>query len=101
MAGRPKGSTNDRLWRDALRKIALEYHEGKAGPRKIEMAARKLVEATINGDMSAAREFGLRLDGNPHQTVDLAVTDERSVIRSPQPSDTPADWATTYTPKPH
>ncbi len=97
--GRPKGSQNDRLWRDALRKIALEYAEGKAGPKKIELAARRVFEATLNGDMSAARELGNRLDGMPHQTQDITVTDERSVIRSPEPSETSEAWQASL--KPH
>ncbi len=91
--GRPRGSTTDRLWGDALRKIALEYAEGKAGPKKIELAARKLIDATIAGDMTAARELGNRLDGMPHQTQDITVTDERNVIRAPEKAADAEDWA--------
>lgn len=67
--GRPLGSTNDRLWRDALRKVAVEYAEGDCGPRKIEIVARKLVAAAMEGDISAAKEFGDRLDGKAPQAI--------------------------------
>lgn len=67
--GRPKGSTNDRLWRDAIRKAALERLKGKSKPQQIERAARALVAAAADGDIHAAREMGDRLDGKPRQTI--------------------------------
>ena len=69
MAGRPKGSTNDRAWRDALRKAAFEYAEGNKGPKKIEIAARMMVDKLVAGDGTIMREFGDRLDGKVPQAV--------------------------------
>jgi hypothetical protein len=72
MAGRPKGTLNDRLWRDAIRKAALE-RVTKNGPQKIELAARAIVEAAAGGDTAAAKELGNRLDGLPHQTTEISA----------------------------
>jgi len=68
-AGRPKGAKTDRIWANALRKAALDFAEGRKGPKKLEMAARALVNAAANGDVAAAREFGDRLDGKVPQAV--------------------------------
>ncbi len=37
--------------------------------------------------------------GKPQQTIAATITDERSVIRSPEVSVTPEDWTTSH--KPH
>ena len=89
---RPKGSLNDRLWRDALRRVGNEYAEGKAGPKKIEIMARKLIDAGMAGDIAAAKEFGNRLDGMPHQTIDATITDERMVVASSEPAKDATEW---------
>lgn len=65
----PSGPFADKLWRDAIRKAALEQAEGKRGPKKLEMAARALVNAAMQGDVSAAKEMGDRLDGKVPQAV--------------------------------
>jgi hypothetical protein len=83
--GRPLGSTNDRLWRDALRKVAQEYAEGDCGPKKIEIVAKRLVEAAMNGDISAAKEFGDRLDGKPQQALEHTGGDGGPLVVSWQP----------------
>lgn len=67
--GRPVGSTNDRVWRDALRKAAFELSAGRSSPRKIEVAARAVVNAAVDGDMTAAKELGDRLDGKAPQAL--------------------------------
>lgn len=63
----PSGPFADKLWRDAIRKAALEQAEGKRGPKKLELAARALVNAAIAGDVSAAKEMGDRMDGKVPQ----------------------------------
>jgi len=65
----PSGPFADKLWRDAIRKAALEVAEGKRGPKKLELAARALVNAAIDGDVSAAKEMGDRLDGKVPQAL--------------------------------
>ncbi len=69
MAGRPKGARTNKLWGDALRKAALEFHEGKKGPKRLELAAKAVLNKIISGDMSGIREFGERIDGKVAQPV--------------------------------
>jgi hypothetical protein len=69
MASRPKQALPNRIWSDALRKAALEYAEGKKGPRKIELAARAVVAKLMEGDPATAREFGDRIDGKVPQAI--------------------------------
>ncbi len=95
---RPRGVWSDKLWRDALRKAVMKRIEGG---QKLDRIAEATVAAAMEGKMDAVREIGDRLDGKPAQSIDLAVTDERNVIRAPEMSETPADWQSTYTPKPH
>ena len=71
------------------------------GKPRLRALAEKLVLSGLGGDVQAIREIADRLDGKPGQSIDLAVTDERNVIRAPEMSETPADWQSTYTPKPH
>lgn len=63
------GPFADKLWREAIRKAALEFAEGKRGPKKLEAAAKALVGAAIAGDVSAAKEMGDRLDGKVAQAI--------------------------------
>lgn len=65
----PSGPFADKLWRDAIRKAAMEQAEGKRGPRKLELAARALVTAAMGGDVSAMKEMGDRLDGKVPQAL--------------------------------
>ena len=77
------------------------HRNAKGGGTKLMRLADALVSNGLNGDTMAIREIADRLDGKPQQSVDVAVTDERNVIRSPAPAETPEDWRSTYTPKPH
>lgn len=69
MASRPKKALPTRIWADALRKAALEYAEGKKGPRRLDLAAKAVVKRISEGDMSAIREFGERIDGKVPQPI--------------------------------
>ncbi len=89
---RPRGSRTDRTWSDALRKASLEYHEGKAGPKKIEMMARKLIDAAIAGDISAAKEYGDRIEGKAMQPIEQTITDERMVVAASEPAKDATEW---------
>ncbi len=88
----------DKAWREAIR-MAVSEKQGDV--KALRALANKLVDMGLAGDVQAIREIGDRLDGKPAQSIDLAVTDERNVIRAPEMSETPADWQSTYTPKPH
>lgn len=69
--GRPKGST-DKPWRQAV-DIALKRKDAK-GIRMLQHAAEALVKAAVEGDPSALRELGDRIDGKVPQAVDANVT---------------------------
>ena len=69
MAGRPKGALGDKLWRDALRRAALERVGGKKNEQQIFRAARAIVAAAAEGDVQAGKELGDRLDGKVPQAV--------------------------------
>lgn len=67
MAGR-KG---EKFWADAVKRAVnrrLEDEEGQ--PKKLERLADKLVETALNGDVSALKEIGDRLDGKPTQATE-------------------------------
>lgn len=97
-AKNPANRWSEKEWRNALRK-SVAKREGK-GPQYLERIADRVVQAALNGDMAAAKEIGDRLDGKPAQSIDVAVTDERNVMRAPQPAASAEDWHTTL-PKPH
>lgn len=77
MAGRPKGALGDKLWRDAIRRAAMERLEGKNADQQILKAARAVVAAAALGDVQAAKEMGDRLDGKPAQAVTIDATIHR------------------------
>ena len=63
---RTKGATKDRWWADAIRKVAAKPEDSDPEKRKkIEMVAHKLFAQAIEGDVSAMKEIGDRLDGRP------------------------------------
>ncbi len=93
---RQKGPWSEKPFREALRIAVMDKEKGK--PR-LRMLAESLVKAGMGGDIQAIREIADRLEGKPAQSIDMAVTDERSVIRSPEVSVTPEDWTTSH--KPH
>ena len=95
--GRPKGQWSEKAFKDALRVAVLKSARG--GGTKLMRLADTLVSNGLSGDTIAIREIANRLDGMPHQTQDVVVSDERNVIRAPEVSDTPVAWAATH--KPH
>ncbi len=61
--GRPKGSTSTKLWAEALRRAALERVKTHGNARKLDIAAKAMVDKLTSGDTSIMREFGDRIDG--------------------------------------
>lgn len=68
--GRPKGSTKPKIMADALI-LALnrEAEDGKS--KKLAQIAERLVELAAEGDVQAIREVFDRVDGKPHQSMDV------------------------------
>ena len=79
--------------------MRLAVSEKDGDHKKLRLLANKLVDKGLEGDTMAIREIADRLDGKPHQTQDVVVTDERSVIRAPEVNETADDWQATH--KPH
>ena len=72
------GPKTEKPWRHAIQQAVKELIEveidGK--PKKIRalrLLARKMVQKGLNGDVTALKEIGDRLDGKPVQGIDLDV----------------------------
>lgn len=63
--GRPVGS-GTKAWADAVRK-ASHAIDPKTKTKKLDLLARSLVSAGLDGDVSALKEIGDRLDGKVPQ----------------------------------
>ena len=82
MAGAPKGNTNaanGKIWSDAVRKAITQ---GK----KLDSLATKLILMALDGDMTAMKEIGDRLEGKPAQS--LHVDSTQRIIRATDLTDT-------------
>ena len=75
--GRPKGAENrDNPWRGAIRKAVCELRATVGDDKKVKalgLLADRLVTKGLDGDVTALKEIGDRLDGKPAQAVDVAV----------------------------
>ena len=97
--GAPKGNQNNRKgreWAEALRK-ELKMFESKADDIKrgqaLRRIARNTVIAALNGDKQAIQEIGLRLDGKPHQSMDIDTTVTETVrVINASPTKTVDEW---------
>lgn len=86
--GNPGGRRAVKPWREAIER-ALKRRQ--TDPQAIDKAADKLVDACLEGDMEAIKILGDRLDGKPHQSmdVDAVVTNPPLVQNIPDPEPTP------------
>jgi len=66
----PKGWT----WKDLL--IEASEEAGESGEPVKKLLARKLVQKGLEGDVSAIKEFGDRIDGKPTQPTDITTGGE-------------------------
>ena len=59
-------------WTSALRREAFRVIESgpDRGRRRIELIARAVIRAAMDGDLHAARELGDRLEGRPLQRIE-------------------------------
>ena len=63
----PRGQQRDKPFRDALRMEIAAAGEDHKALRKV---ARALLDKASEGDVSAIRELGDRLDGKPAQSIE-------------------------------
>ena len=71
--GAPKGNTNNlknRPWAEAINKALCQAQDGK--PAKLRALAEKLVDKALEGDMTAMKEMGDRVDGKALASVDVS-----------------------------
>ena len=82
-SGAQPGNNNagkSKPWRDALDKAIKQY---VSKPDKIERGqalfkiATKVVEDALRGNVQAIQEIGNRLDGKPHQSMDIGLHDDK------------------------
>lgn len=62
-----KNATKNKPWEEALRRALLQQ-DGK----KLRDLAEKLIDRALDGDVTALKEIGDRIDGKPAQSVTLA-----------------------------
>jgi hypothetical protein len=81
MAGNGQsGQRKDKLIRDALMVAAHRVEEGDPeGRKKLAVAAAKVVDMAVAGDMQAFNAMADRIDGKPHQSMDIATTRETPI----------------------
>ena len=68
MAGAPKNNQNavksNRLWANAIRRAVMQ-----SSGKKLRSLAERLIERASQGDISALKELGDRLDGKSAQSI--------------------------------
>jgi hypothetical protein len=76
---RTVGPKSDKIWRDAVMlAVKREDETGKPFLRKL---ADQLVKKAADGDVSALKEIGDRLDGRPAQSIGLGQDPDLSPLK--------------------
>lgn len=75
-SGNPGGRKADKPWRDAL---MLAVNEADGDKKKLRKIAEALVEQAMDGDVSAIKEIGDRIDGKPKQQIEHSGDAENPV----------------------
>ena len=84
--------TKGRPWADAIRRAVQRYETDDIKRRQaLDKIAERLVEDALAGDKDARLELGNRLDGKPHQSMDVSE-EVRWVVMLPEPVETSAEW---------
>lgn len=65
-----KGYKSDKQWREAIQ-LAVHRLASDGKTKHLDLLAMRLVKAGADGDVSALREIGDRLDGKPAQSVSV------------------------------
>jgi hypothetical protein len=91
MAGAPEGNTNsskdNRLWANTIRR-AVAQSDGD----RLRKIAEALLDKAAEGDISAIRELGDRLDGKAQQYVEQRTELSGGVEVSTRPQLTKEEW---------
>jgi hypothetical protein len=74
------GQRKDKLIRDALMLAAHRVHDDDPqGRKKLAVAAAKVVEMAVEGDLAAFKEIADRIDGKAPQSVDVTTRHEQPI----------------------
>lgn len=65
----PVGHKSEKIWRDAVMRAVRRRLKGKKTPY-LEVLADRLVSEASDGNVTALKEIGDRLDGKPVSTVE-------------------------------
>lgn len=65
----PVGSKSDKIWRDAIMR-AVRRVDKDVKDQRLDRLADRLVKSAMEGDVSALKEVGDRLDGKPVQGIE-------------------------------
>lgn len=74
----PVGSKPDKIWRNAIM-LAIKRASDDGTTPHLDNLARKLIEKAGDGDITALKEIGDRLDGKAAQSVTVAGDPENPV----------------------
>ena len=66
-SGNPEGRRVDKPWRDAIQRAIKRREE--SDPQALERLADKLLKKVADGDVSAIKELGDRMDGKVPQAI--------------------------------
>lgn len=69
------GPKSDKQWSDALRRAVSRESAGRGSPKWLEVIANRVCELAAEGDTSAFKEIGDRLDGRPKQATEVSGPD--------------------------
>ena len=80
MGSPSSGNKRDKLIRDALMIAVNRVQEGDPqGRKKLAVAAAKVVEMAVEGDLAAFKEIADRIDGKAPQSVDVTTRHEQPI----------------------
>lgn len=91
-----KSGRKDKHWRDAL-SVAVKRTD-QEGRVILARIAEACVDAALSGDLQAMKEIGDRLDGKPHQSVEIDTTSTRYVINARAEKPTRDEWTRQHAP---
>lgn len=97
-SGNPGGRSKDKIWGDAIRIAVNEADEG-GDRKKLRVLADRLVDKALEGDITAIKEIGDRLDGKAAQSVEMSGMEApKYVALMPDHVMTPEEWQKKYAP---
>ena len=85
--GNTNSSIDNRLWANTIRRAVVQ---GDA--ERLRRIAEALLVKAEDGDMTAIKELGDRLDGKPNQTVEQKTEHSGTIEIAKRPKQTREEW---------